>query len=51
MFLAKNLFNIIVSSVYMSLKNKDLDNITKYYNMQFINNKERLNKFYSIKLE
>ena len=50
MLFAKNLFNIIVPSVYMFLKNKDLDNITKYYNMQYINNKDRLNKFYSIKL-
>jgi hypothetical protein len=50
MFFARNLFNIIVPSVYMSLKNKDLDNIKKYYNMHSINNKDRFNKFYSINL-
>ena len=50
MLFAKNLFNIIVPSIYMSLKNKDIDNIQKYYNMQSINNKDRLKKFYSINL-
>jgi hypothetical protein len=51
MLFAKNLFNIIVPSIYMSLKNKDLDNIKKYYNIQSINNKDRFNKFCSINLE
>jgi hypothetical protein len=48
---AKNLFNIILPSVYMSLRNKNLEDIKKYYNMQSINNKDRFNKFYSINLE
>lgn len=51
MLFSKNLFNIILPSVYISLRNKDLDNIKKYYNMQSINNKDRFNKFYSINLE
>jgi hypothetical protein len=51
MLFSKNLFNIILPSVYMSLRNKDLDSITKYYNIQSINNKNKLNKFYSNNLE
>ncbi len=51
MLLSKNLLTIIIPSIYASLKNKDIDNIQKYYNMQSINNKDRLKKFYSINLE
>jgi hypothetical protein len=47
MLFAKNLFNIIVPSIYMSLKNKELDNIRLYYNTQSINNKYRFNKICS----
>jgi hypothetical protein len=50
MFFAKNLFNIIVPSVYMSLRNKNLEDVEKFYKMQSINNKNRFNKFYSINL-
>ena len=51
MFFGRNLFNIIVPSVYMSLRNKNLEDIEKYYKMQSINNKTRFNKFYSIRLD
>ncbi len=51
MLFAKNLFNIIVPSVYVSLRNKNLEDIEKYYKMQSINNKNRFNKFYSIKID
>ena len=45
MIFGKNLFNIILPSIYMSLRNKNLEDIKKYYNMQSINNKDRFNRF------
>ncbi len=50
MFFARNLFNIIVPSVYVSIRNKNLEDTKKYYNMEYLNNKDRFNKFYSIKI-
>ena len=50
MFFGKKLFNIIVPSIYVSLRNNNLEDIKTYYNMQYINNKTRFNKFYSIKI-
>jgi hypothetical protein len=46
----KKIWNFLLPNVYVSLKNEHLENIRKYYNMQYINSNNRINK-YLINLE
>jgi len=41
----KKIWNFLFPNVYVSLKNEHLENIRKYYNMQYINSNNRINKY------